>query len=162
MPNLTNNRINVQLTEADITLLKTHINAIMDIVPEVGLTAAERKSMRGIQNERRIFAQDCIMALKENGSEIMPPYINVETIITDFTLNQQLDELEDMMKVALSRISDARRISGTETMNAVLTAYGHYEVASESGIPGSKSVYQGLKKHFDKNTGRKASKLDKK
>jgi len=162
MPNLTNNRIDTRLTEADIASLTAHINAIIQILPEVGLTPAERKSMRGIQFEKRAFAQDCIMALKQNGSEIMPPYINIDTIITDFSLNQQLGSLEQMVKNILGRISDARRVSGNETLNALFTAYGHYEVASKSGIPGSKATYETLRKHFDKNTGRKSTKLNQK
>ena len=158
MINSTTNRINTLIQEADLALIKKNLEEINQIIPEIGLTPAERKAMRGASGVRRIFAEDCINVLKNN-PEIVPDYINENDLIMDFELSKNLAVVTAMLKDTMSRVASVKRVADYEAYGKARIGYNLIAIASDSGFAGIKSAYANLKAHFAKNSGRKKSKL---
>jgi hypothetical protein len=89
------------------------------------------------------------MAISSAG--IIPPFLNIAVIQTDFTLFEQLDAIESGITNLLRKVSDLKRICGSESYNYSLAVYRIYESANFAGISGAKESYEKLKVRFEKS-----------
>ena len=149
MGNLTENRIDTVFADAALTEIKDSITAIEDLLPEGSLTDDERSSYKAIDVNNKIFVEDVINELGISGVGIIPAFIKPDYIKNDFTLFEQLDSIESNMTNMLRRVSDLKRIAGSEAYDYSLTVYRIYESANLAGIPGAKESYEKLKARFD-------------
>jgi hypothetical protein len=146
--NITINRLNTTMSEADITAVKKYFNSIYSLMPFlIGLTTDERVSLPKISEANKIFVGDSIHALANNAS-MLPPYLNVADIKNDLTLYDQLDELEGIALQLVEKIQDTRMLCGSEAYASSLTAYRLFESAASAGLPGADSVFNALKQRF--------------
>lgn len=159
MGNITDNRINTLITETDIAAIKTNIEDIKAMVPAIGLTPNERKSLRGIDVANKAFVEDCINMLKMNGNEIMPDYIKPDDIINDYGLFEQLDTIKSALKNLISMIETTQRVAGRESVMVARNVYELYGIASAAGIGGAKTAHEKLSERFDKQKGRRKDSL---
>lgn len=155
MANLNNNRIDTIIPEASINSIKTNLRHIGSLLPPYALTSDEKKSFRGMDAANKAFTKDCIIELRSNGAEIMPSYIKIDNLITDFELFEQLDILKSMLTNILNQVDAAQRIAGKEAYDTALKAYELYESAAKSGVAGSATSFERLSERFKTNTGRK-------
>ncbi len=149
MGNLTENRIDMVLTDVAITEIKDSISAIGDQLPAGSLTDDERSSYKAIDVNNKIFVEDVINELGISGAGIIPAFIKPVHIKNDFTLFEQLDAIESNMTNVLRKVSDLKRIAGSEAYDYSLTVYRIYESANLAGIPGAKESYDKLKVRFE-------------
>lgn len=158
MSNLTQNRLNTTLTPAAVTAINASITAIGTQLPAGSLTDEERTSFRAIDVNNKIFVEDTITEMGISGAGIIPPFLNSTIIQTDLTLFGQLDSIESNLTNLLRRVSDLKRICGSEGYDNGLAVYRIYEAAAMAGIPGAKESYEKLKQRFDGqgNSGKKS------
>ncbi len=149
MGNLTENRIDTVLTEAVITEINDSIIAIEDQLPAGSLTDDERSRYKAIDVNNKIFVEDVITEVGISGAGIIPAFIKPAFIKNDFILFEQLDAIESNMTNLLRRVSDLKRIAGSEAYDYSLTVYRIYESANLAGIPGAKESYEKLRARFD-------------
>lgn len=151
MSNITNNRLSSTLREAQVIAVKAAIQNIYTEVPFLlGLTVEERISLPKINVANKAFTEDAINAITNNG-DMLPGYLNVETMQTDLQLFSQLDELTSMVRQLLEKLEDTQILAGSEAYVSALVGYRLFGAAAEAGIPGADAVYDGLKARF--NTG---------
>lgn len=156
MANLTFNKINIVISETTIESIKTDLQHISTQLPTYTLTAAEKRSFRGMDVANKAFIEDAINLLRSNGAETMPSYIKIENIISDLKLFEQLDNLKSILNQVANQLDDAQRIAGKEAYDTALQVYKLYETAAKSGVPGTKTSFEKLNQRFKKNTGRKS------
>lgn len=148
MSNITNNRLNITLTEAQVIAVKAAIQTIYTEVPFLlGLTVEERISLPKINVANKAFTEDAINAITNNG-DMLPGYLNVATMQTDLQLFSQLDELTPLVRQLLEKLEDTQILAGSEAYVSALAGYRLFGAASEAGIPGADAVYDGLKARF--------------
>ena len=94
MGNLTENRINAILTDANISEIKHNVEGILAQLPEGSLTDDERSSFKSIDVNNKIFVEDTLNEIGISGAGIIPAFLNPEYIKNDFTLFEQLDAVE--------------------------------------------------------------------
>lgn len=155
MANISYNRIDTVISEETIESIKINLQHISTQLPTYTLTPQEKKSFRGMDIANKVFTKDCIMELRSNGTEIMPSYIKVDTLIADFKLFEQLDILKSMLNKVVNQVDDAQRIAGKEAYDTALKAYELYESAAKAGVPGSQTSFEQLNQRFKKGTGKK-------
>ena len=154
MSNLTQNRLNTTLTPAAVTAINASITAVGTQLPAGSLTDEERNSFRGIDVSNKIFVEDTINEMGISGAAIIPPFLNSGIIQNDLTLFEQLDSIESNITNVLRKVSDLKRICGSEGYDNALAVYKIYEAASLAGIPGAKESYTKLNERFAaSNTG---------
>lgn len=146
--NITINRLNTTMADADIADVKKSVANIYAKMPFlIGLTTDERVALPKINEGNKIFVGDSINALVNNAA-LLPPYLNVNDIKNDLTLYEQLDELEGLALQLVEKIQDTRMLCGSEAYASSLTAYRLFEAAANAGLPGTDSIYNALKQRF--------------
>lgn len=160
MSNLSENRINVVLTPADVTTVNTAVSTILSKVPaNTTLTDEQRLSYNAINVANKIFADDCLAEAQANGTGILPAFVNLTNLQNDLSVFEQLDQIESALNNALQRITDAKRIAGHEAYGQANVIYSAFKTANENGIANAKSSFDKLKARFEaqgNSTGRKA------
>ncbi len=148
MSNVTNNRLNIIMTPAQMTAVKAAIATIQTNMPFlIGLTTKERMTVPKINVSNKAFTEDAINAAVNNPS-IFPSYMNVSNMQTDLTLFTQLDEFSVLIDQLNQKIQDTKMLAGSEAYVSALTTYKIVGTASESGFPGMRTLYSHLKARF--------------
>lgn len=148
MANLTNNRIDIEATTAQITATKAALQSIDTNLPFlIGLTADEKGVLPAIDVDNKIFAEDAINA-GVNNAAMLPAYISVSSIQTDMNLFNQLDELIPMMRQALEKLEDTRFLAGSEAYTTALMLYKLFIAAADGGVPGADAIVAQLRARF--------------
>jgi hypothetical protein len=148
MSNITNNRINVVMTAAEISKVKDAIIEIKTQMPFlIGLNVDERIQLPKISVANKAFTEDAINAVSNN-RDILPAYIDPTTMQNDLTLYNQCDEIASLLRQILERVDDTQMLAGSEAYVAALTAYKLFGAASDAGLAGSDSIYDQLKVRF--------------
>lgn len=94
MSNITENRINVTLSAADITTINASVAAIAGKLPNVSLDEDQRSHMLSMDVDNKIFAEDCLNEVNISGTGIIPTFINPVFLQNDLALYEQLDVIE--------------------------------------------------------------------
>jgi len=150
MSNLTENKINVVLAVADVAAMNTSVATILSKIPaNTSLTDEQRLSYNAIDVANKVFAEDCLVEAQQNGTGILPPYLNLPNLQNDLTVFNQLDQIESALTNALQRITDAKRIAGHEAYGVANKVYRAFQSANEAGIPNAKTSYEKLKARYD-------------
>lgn len=148
MSNITNNRISVTATPAQLTGVKTALQTLNANLPFlIGLKTEERSSLLGIDVSNKAFVEDAINAAVNN-PDILPKYVVVKDIQNDVSLFEQLDELVPLFKQFLEKLMDTQLLAGSEAYMSALMLYRLYISAAEAGIPGADAIVSQLKPRF--------------
>lgn len=154
MSNISENRINVVIPAADITIANTSVATILSKIPEnTTLTDWQRVSYNAIKVENKVFADDCLLEAQLNGTGILSPYVNLVNLQNDLTVYAQLNGLESALTNALKRISDAKRIAGHEAFGIANKIYDDFKSAHEAGISNATTAYEKLKVRYEAQGG---------
>ena len=152
MSNLTNNRIDIVMTPAQVTDVKNAITTINTTISfSVSLTTDERASLPKISVANKSFTEDAINAIANNAS-LFPAYLNVAQMQNDLKLYQQLDELATILRQTLERIEDTRILAGSEAYVAALSVYKLAGAAASAGVEGTDTIYDQLRERFTVST----------
>lgn len=148
MSNLTNNRINVAATTAQITAVKTALQTIATNLPFlIGLTAEERIALPAIDVNNKAFTEDAISAGLNNAT-LIPSYVSVPNMQNDMLLFNQLEEITGIVNQLLEKLEDTKLLAGSEAYVSALALYRLFGAASEAGVPGSDAIVSKLKTRF--------------
>ena len=151
MANLTNNRLNIVATEAQITAAKNSLVQFDAQFPFlIGLTVEEKTTLPAINVDNKIFTEDAINAAVNN-MDMLPGYRSVSGGQTDMKLFNQLDELVPMVRKQLEKLEDTRFLAGSEAYTTALMIYKLFGAAAESGIPGADAIVAQLRERFTSN-----------
>lgn len=148
MSNLTNNRLNVTMTAAQVTAVKTALQTIATNMPFlVGLTVEERVALPKINVSNKAFTEDAINAVANNAG-ILPAYINATTMQNDYQLFIQLDELLGLMRQLVEKAEDTQMLAGSEAFVAALSSYKLFGAAADAGLVGADAIVDSLRQRF--------------
>ena len=148
MSNLTNNRIDTVISDADLAKVNDAIDTIETTLSFlIGLTVDERVQLPKINVANKSFTQDAIDAVVDNG-KMLPAYLDQKAMQNDMNLYNQLDKLSARIRQVLEKLDDTQMLAGSEAFVAALTAYKLFSAAAAAGIPGSDAIYDTLKERF--------------
>ncbi len=148
MSNLTNNRIDTVISDADLAKVNTALNDLESTLSFlIGLTVEERVQLPKINVANKSFTQDAINAVVNNGA-MLPAYLDKTAMEKDMNLYNQLDKLAIRIRQLLEKIDDTQMLAGSEAFVAALTAYKLFAAAAAAGVAGSDAIYDTLKERF--------------
>jgi hypothetical protein len=151
MSNITENRLNMTILAADITIINGAIATIAGKLPAGSLNEDQRKDMLSMDVDNKVFAEDCMNEIGISGTGIIPPFITPVNIQNDLTLFEQLDVIEAALLNLLQKVSDLKRITADEAMTLANAIYKMYEMANLAGVSGAKQAYDKLKARYARN-----------
>ena len=150
MSNLSENKINLVLSAADVATITTSIQTITSKIPaNITLTNEQRLSYNAINVANKIFVEDCLVVATQNGAGIMPAFVNLTNLQNDLNVFNQLDQIESSLNNLLQKIADAKRIAGHEAFAQANVVYKAFKMANENGIPNAKAPYDRLKARYE-------------
>ena len=145
MSNLTNNRLNITATAAQITAVKTAIQTISTNMPFlIGLTVEERVALPAIDVNNKAFTEDAINA-GANNPTLVPSYVSVASMQNDMTLYTQLDELKGLINQLLEKVEDTQLLAGSEAYTSGLALYKIFGAAAHASVAGADAVVAQLR-----------------
>lgn len=148
MSNLLNNRLNITVTAAQMTAVKTAIQTInSNLSFLLGLTTDERIVLPAIDVNNKAFTEDAINAGVNNG-QLIPSYVSVTSMQNDMTLFNQLDEIIIIVKQLLEKLEDTQLLAGSEAYTSALVLYRLFGSAADAGVPGADAINNQLKQRF--------------
>lgn len=148
MSNLTNNRLNVAMTAAQVTAVKNALQTIATNMPFLlGLTIEERIALPKINISNKVFTEDAINAVANNIG-ILPSYISATSMQLDYQLFTQLDELLGLMRQMVERMEDTQMLAGSEAYVAALSSYKLFSAAAGAGLSGADTITESLRVRF--------------
>ncbi len=156
MGNLTENRLNEVIDPAVVTTINTAIGDIESNLPTGSLDDEQRKSYAAIDVNNKVFTEDVLAEMQNNGASIIPPFLSSALLTNDLQLFEQLDDMESRLANAMRKVSDLKRIAGHEAYSMALSVYRIYDAANQAGIPGAKESYEKLKTRFENQGGGRA------
>ena len=158
MGNITENKLNLVITPADLTAINTSIAAINAKLPAGSLTDDQRMNLKSINVDNKVFVEDAIVEMTVNGAGLLPAFLNATHLQNDITLFNQLETIESGLNTLLQRVSDLKRIAGDEAYTGGFTVYRIFESANSAGLNQAKQPYEKLRARFNTqgNAGRPA------
>lgn len=154
MPSLTNNRINVTATAAQVTAVKAAFQTIATNLPFlIGLTKDERSALPAIDVNNKAFTEDAINIAVNNAS-LFPAYLSMANMQNDLSLFTQLDEILFIAKQLVEKIEDTQLLAGSESYTSGLMVYKLIGASADAGVPGADTLYDQLKTRFANQGGK--------
>lgn len=148
MANLTNNRLDITVTPAQIAAFKASMQDMENNLPFlIGLTIDERTTLPAINVDNKVFTEDAINA-GVNNAAMLPGYISVSSMQNDFTFFNQLEEFVGMVKQFLEKLEDTKLLAGSEAYSSALMLYKLFGAAADAGIPGADAIVAQLRERF--------------
>ncbi|WP_299221843.1 hypothetical protein [uncultured Aquimarina sp.] len=148
MSNVLNNRLSVTVDPTVITEVKNRIEEINTLLPFLtGLTKDERRTLPKINRSNKIFVEDALDSMRQNG-DILPSFINVEEVDKDYALYNELKVLSLELAELSEKVNDTRILAGSEAYSTSLLAYKMFGVAANSGVAGAEALHTRLRERF--------------
>ncbi|MCF3110985.1 hypothetical protein LL912_19520 [Niabella sp. CC-SYL272] len=148
MANANFNRVDAVLTPEALQTVKDHLAAIQQALPFLtGLTPAERMALPKINVSNKVFTEDAIQAAVNN-APLVPSFIKTDEMKKDLDLYHGLDELVLVVQQLAEKLADTQLLAGSEAYSSALIVYKIFGAAAESGVQGSKTIYEQLRQRF--------------
>ncbi len=148
MSNITHNRLNATLTEAQLQTVSQALHSIFEALPFLtGLTTEERIALPKINVNNKVFTQDALLYMQQN-AEMLPAFMQQAPMQNDLTLYHQLDPIITRVQQLLEQLEDTQMLAGSEAYVSALSAYRLFGAAAVAGIAGADTVYDALRTRF--------------
>jgi hypothetical protein len=149
----TKNLVSASLTAANISSIKTAMQTISDKMPFlISLTDAQRRG--GLKLGDKTFGfVDKVMDYSKTNSDMVPAYLDLTELTTDYQLFKDLSEILRILKPLEQSIEDTATEAGIEALAASLVFYGSVKAATKQGVQGAKAIYEDLQKRFPGASG---------
>ncbi len=149
MANITLNRLSTTISAADDAALEAAGSQLEPILNNycISLDDTERSSLFSLDVENKVFVEECLNEAR-NHAEPLPPYVQADELDKDYTLFNQLDNIESQLNHLMQKVSDTKRLAGHEAYAMALMIYKLYEAATLAGVPDAKASYDRLKARF--------------
>lgn len=158
MANLLNSRLDTPLSTADLAQALGLLAQLQALLPAVGLTEAERKTMLAMNVANREATRQTLMHAEGSGADMLPAYISVDGLRADFELFEQADRILQQVDVVTSRVRNLRRLAAHEAFGAALAIYGYFGLAAKAGVPGTGAISESLEPYFKRGGVRREPK----
>lgn len=120
------------------------------------LTKSEKKKLPKMDDERLPFVEKSIQFGKQEPA-IVPPYTDLDELSKDLDLYKDLKTIEYEIRSLAEMVIDTRIAAGSDAYVAALSIYNSSKGAAKMGVPGSDSIADELKRHFEQKRSNTSS-----
>ena len=115
----------------------------------VNLTPEDRRRYSKMGDRTIPFVEKTLQYADER-PDLAPPYMDIPEFKRDLKLARQLKELLLMLEPVVEKISDSYMAAGMDAFDAARKMYKYVKAAAESGVPGTDTIVDELRKRFYK------------
>lgn len=145
------NKVSIVIPDDEIKQVNDALKLVSNILKKytVALSPVERRKKAKMGNKTIGFVEK-IMEYTVSNPEFIPSYLKVEDLNTDFTAADILTNMFRMSSQINNELNDTILLCGSESYIAALIYYNTVKQASKDNVLGAKTVYEDLKKQFEK------------
>ncbi|MGD8778056.1 MAG: hypothetical protein PVH88_03750 [Ignavibacteria bacterium] len=146
------NKVNIEVTEEDITEIKSAIDVLTTKLQPylISLSTEERKELPKMSDKTLPFVQK-VMDYLDTNPEFASPYMDKDAFKIDMKSVEDLTAIFNPLNQILANLDDTIMLAGSEAYVAALSYYNSVKLASKMDIPNSKTIYEDLKTRFKKS-----------
>lgn len=145
------NQISIEIPEEEIKLLNEHFKAITLIFKKytIALSPEERRK-KAKMGDKTIGFVEKVMEYAVSNPEFIPSYMKVDELNIDFKAADVLTNMFRIISQLSNELNDTILLCGSEAYTAALMYYAAVRQASKDNATGAKTIYEDLKKRFEK------------
>ncbi|MBN3582143.1 hypothetical protein JYB64_07070 [Algoriphagus aestuarii] len=145
------NRISIEIPEADLSAALDHINAARAILAPflIALTPDDRRTIPKMSDGTRPFVEK-VMDYVVSEPQFLPPFLPVTEMQKDWKAVNGLEPLLKAANLLCDNLSDTVMLAGSETLEGGLGYYNTTKYAARLNAPNAKGIYEDLKKRFNR------------
>ncbi|MBN7816650.1 hypothetical protein J0A69_14470 [Algoriphagus sp. YJ13C] len=145
------NRISIEIPDADLSAALDHINAARAILAPflIALTPDDRRTIPKMSDGTRPFVEK-VMDYVVSEPQFLPPFLPVAEMQKDWKAVNGLEPLLKAANLLCDNLSDTVMLAGSETLEGGLGYYNTTKYAARLNAPNAKGIYEDLKKRFNK------------
>jgi len=136
-----------EVVQTVLTATQTITTALKDYLK--ALTPEERRTILKMGDRTLAFVAKVIEFADANPN-FVPPYLNLPELNNDFAAYESLHKMHTPLEQEVSKLSDTLLSCGNDCYKASLLFYNSVKTAAKNDVPGAKSLYDELKKRFEK------------
>jgi hypothetical protein len=146
-------RINFTLTpevKDQLTAAADSFEALLSF--SLNLSPYEKKRSHGLGDQNYAFTKNVAQYLEFN-ENIKPGHLDVTSFRNNIDVSDYLMLLSKRIQKIAEKVMDTAKIAASDAYRDARHFYRGLQTAIESEIPGTKKIYEGLAKHFDRKSG---------
>ncbi|MHA7111313.1 hypothetical protein ACRTDU_14380 [Sunxiuqinia elliptica] len=149
------NKINYQLPNEVADEAAGKINEAVSLLSPylIALNAEERQSLPKMSDGTAPFVEKCLDYC-ESDAQFAPPFLDLEGFQNDMDSWEKLMAILRPVQQLVANLDDTTTQAGSEGYTTALMYYNSVKQAAKLSIPGSKTIYDDLKKRFASNGNR--------
>lgn len=146
------NKIDFTIPEAVLTESTKKLNQVVALLKPylIALTPEERMSMPKMSDKTQPFVEKTI-AYCAMSPQFIPLYLNVEELNSNMKVYKQLMGLFRIVRGLNDGLDDTTMQAGGQSYSLALSYYNSVKMATKIDVLEANTVYDDLKKRFEKN-----------
>ena len=151
------NQITIQVSPEDLKAALEAVNTLEAIMKKylIALSPIERKK-KAKMGEKSVNFVEKVTEYALSNPELVPSYMKVEDLIIDFKAVSDLTSIFRPTEQLSSGLNDTMLLCGSEAYTNALIFYNYIKQAAKDNVPNAKTIYEDLKKRFEKLPKKKA------
>ena len=152
------NKINFTIPETVITEVTQKLSEVVTALKPylIALTPEERMAVPKMSDKTEPFV-DKTLDYTQSDPQFAPPYMDVDELKNDMLVHGQLVPLARTVRQLDNGLDDTVMEAGGESYINALSYYNSVKQAAKMDVPGAKSIYEDLKKRFERKSSPKES-----
>jgi hypothetical protein len=153
------NIVSIQISPEDLKQAQDLLGRLDSILKPylVALKPEDRAKLPKMGDKTLPFVEKVTEYCQAN-PEFVPVYMNVENLNVDFRAVNDLTTLFRSAEQLANGLNDTIMLSGSEAYTNALTYYNSVKEASKKNVPNAKTIFEDLKKRFEKAKYKKGTK----
>ena len=154
------NLIHIEFSEGEINDLNLAINKINEVLQNkvINLSPEERKQYGSIADRNKILVDKCKHYMEQD-VETLPRTIDKAEFDADYKARIELEVPLRSLARVVEKLRDTKTLLDHDNFHAAIAYYRYVKYLSTQNEPGTTSIYQDLKKHYQ-STGSKVQNED--
>lgn len=150
------NRISIQLSDADVTAINDAIQTLADKLQPIliALEAGDKKNLAKL-GERSVSFVAKTMQYVDTDAEFLPPFVDVAEMKKDFQAFNTLNSFLRPLRQIVGNLDDTATLCGSEAILASLAYYNSVKLAAKMKAPKASTIYDDLSQRFEAQKARK-------
>lgn len=143
------NLISVEFTEETIAKIKAAAKTMRTELSGkvINLTPQERRQHGRIADTNKVFVDKCRDYMKLN-PDTVPRSIDLVEFEKDYAARRQLEPVARELTQIREQVNDTKTLLDYDNYTAVITYYRYVKFLASTNEPGTTSIYEDLRKHF--------------
>ena len=148
------NLISITFTEAELTQLDTALASIAQVLQgkTINLTPEQRQQYGRIAEQNKLFVNKAKEYMEQHPAHV-PNFVDKTEFDRDFLARTQIEGRMNQLAGLAEQLSDTKTLLDHDNYHNAITFYRNVKFLSQENVPGTTTLYEGMKQFFVPDTG---------